>query len=114
MTQAELHYEGSLSLDQELLDAADILPFEMVQVVNINNGARLETYAIAAPAGSGTVCLNGAAARLGQAGDLIIVMCYAHCTTEEARTLKTRIVFVDGQNRIKDADEELQSGVHEG
>lgn len=114
ITQADLHYEGSLSVDSVLLDAADIMPFELVQVVNINNGARLETYAIAAPEGSGTVCLNGAAARLGQPGDLVIIICYGQYTTEEARGIEPRIVFVDAHNRIVYPGNELQSGLREG
>ncbi|MCA1596543.1 MAG: aspartate 1-decarboxylase [Chloroflexi bacterium] len=114
VTQAELHYEGSLGVDRLLLDAADIAPFERVQVVNINSGARLETYAIAEAGGSGTVCLNGAAARLGQPGDLVIIMCYALFTAEEVGSIEPRIVFVDDHNRIVYPGNELGPGLREG
>jgi aspartate 1-decarboxylase len=96
-----LHYEGSITIDQALMDAAGILPFEKVQVVDINNGARLETYTYAAPAGSGTICLNGAAARLVQPGDKIIIICYAAMEEDEARLHCPRLVMVDDENRIK-------------
>lgn len=114
ITEANLNYEGSLSLDGLLMDAADILPFEKVQIVNINNGARLETYAIRAPDGYGTVCLNGAAARLGHAGDLIIVICYGQLNEEEIHGFTPRIVFVDPQNQIRQPGDALESGITEG
>ncbi len=101
VTEADLHYEGSITLDQELLDAATILPYERVQVVNVNNGARLETYTIPAVAGSRTVCLNGPAARLVAPGDEIIVMAYADMTPEEAKTHRPRVVLVDKDNNPK-------------
>ena len=98
VTDANLNYVGSLTVDTDLLDRADILPYEQVQIVNVNNGARLETYAIPGPRGSGTMCLNGAAARLGQTGDIIIVIAYGLCTDAEARALRPRVVLVDEKN----------------
>ncbi len=100
VTEANLNYAGSLTVDQDLLDAADILPNEKVSVVNINTGARFETYAIAGPRGSGVVCLNGAAARLGTPGDLVIIISYGLFTDEEARRLTPKVVKVDGANRL--------------
>lgn len=102
ITQAELDYEGSISLDARLMAAADILPFEMVQVLDVANGARFETYAIEAPANSGTVCVNGAAVRLVQVGDPVIVISYAQMTPAEAREHQPRIVVLDERNRIRD------------
>jgi aspartate 1-decarboxylase len=102
VTRAELHYEGSITIDAELLDAAGIVPFERVQVVNIANGARFETYAIAGPRRSGTVCVNGAAARLVHPGDLIIVITYAAFTPDEARAHRPVIVLLDAANAIRD------------
>jgi len=100
VTQADLEYEGSIAIDETLLAAADILPFEKVAVWNVTNGQRFETYAIPEKKDSGCICVNGAAARLVNAGDLIIVMCFGYCTPEEARTLVPRIVLVDAANRI--------------
>jgi aspartate 1-decarboxylase len=100
LTGADLHYEGSLTLDAGLMDAADILPFEKVQVVNINTGSRLETYVIEGERGSGTVQLNGAAARLGATGDHVIVISYADYEDAELAQFEPRIVFVDERNRI--------------
>lgn len=99
ITDANLNYVGSLTVDVDLLERADILPYEQVQVVNVNNGSRLETYAIPGPRGSGTMCLNGAAARLGQKGDIVIVIAYGMCTDAEARALRPRVVLVDTANR---------------
>lgn len=98
VTEADLYYEGSITLDQELMDAATLLPYERVQVVNVNNGARLETYTIPAARGSRTVCLNGPAARLCAPGDQIIVIAYADMTPEEARGHRPRVVLVDADN----------------
>ncbi|NPB06869.1 MAG: aspartate 1-decarboxylase [Aquificae bacterium] len=104
VTGADLHYEGSLSLDEELMELADLVPFERVDVYNINNGARFQTYVIPAPRGSGEVKLNGAAARLGAAGDLIIVASYVYLNEEELKSFKPKLVFVDGRNRpLKEA-----------
>lgn len=101
LTGADLHYEGSLTLDRDLMDAADILAFEKVQVVNVNNGSRLETYVIEGARGSGTIQLNGAAARLGAAGDHVIVISYADYEEAElASGFDPKIVFVDDGNRI--------------
>jgi aspartate 1-decarboxylase len=100
VTQAELYYEGSITVDRDLLAAADILEFEKVQVVNVNNGTRLETYTIAAESGSGTICLNGPAARLGCVGDEVIIITYCQMNAEEARHHKPSIILVDKQNKV--------------
>jgi aspartate 1-decarboxylase len=100
VTQANLNYVGSITIDQDLLEAANIYPYERVQVVNINNGSRLETYAILGARGSGVICLNGAAARLTAEGDKVIIISYAQYTEEEIRTLVPEIVFVDEDNKI--------------
>lgn len=98
VTEADLYYEGSITLDEELLEAAGILPYEKVQVVNVNNGARLETYTIPGRPGSRTVCLNGPAARLAAKGDEVIVIAYAQMTPEQARKHRPRVVLVDENN----------------
>lgn len=100
ITSADLHYEGSLTVDEDLLDTADLREFEEVQVVNVNNGARFSTYAIPGPRGSGVLQLNGAAARLGMPGDLVIIISYG--TYDEAETARHRptVVFVDERNRM--------------
>lgn len=100
LTAANLNYVGSISIDQSLLDAAGILPYEQVQVVNVANGERLITYAIAAPANSQAIELNGAAARLGMPGDRLIIMTYAQFTPEELRTHCPTVVLVDDQNQL--------------
>lgn len=100
ITSADLHYEGSLTLDQELLDAADLATYEEVQVVNINNGARFSTYVIPGPRGSGVLQLNGAAARQGLPGDLVIVISYGVYNEDEAERHSPAVVFVDSKNRI--------------
>ena len=100
VTQANLNYIGSITIDLNLLEAADIYPYEKVQVVNINNGARLETYAIAGARGSGVICLNGAAARLNSEGDLVIIISYGQFEEAEIRSLVPHVVFVDEENRI--------------
>ena len=99
--QADLNYVGSITIDTELLEAAGILEYEMVQIVDINNGNRFETYTIAGEAGSGMICLNGAAARQVSVGDRIIIMCYAQMPPEEAKEHKPYVVFVDDDNKIK-------------
>ena len=98
VTDANLDYEGSISVDKALLQAADILPYEKVQVVDLSNGARLETYAIEADAASGTVCINGAAARLVHQGDKIIIMAFAYVDQREALTVKPKVIAVDENN----------------
>lgn len=100
VTEANLHYMGSLTIDQALLEAANILPYEWVHVVNVTTGARFETYAIEGQAGSGIIGLNGAAARLGHSGDKLIIMCAASLTEEEIAHFKPHLVFVDERNRI--------------
>ncbi|TVR23878.1 MAG: aspartate 1-decarboxylase [Nitriliruptor sp.] len=100
VTAADLHYVGSITIDQDLMVAADLLPNEKVQVVDIDNGARLETYVIPGAPGSGDMCLNGAAARLVQPGDLVIVVSYAEFEDAEAREFEPTVVMVDDQNRI--------------
>jgi aspartate 1-decarboxylase len=95
-----LHYEGSLTVDEDLLDAAELIAHEEVQVVNINNGARFSTYVIPGPRGSGVMQLNGAAARMGLRGDLVIVISYGVFTADEAERHSPRVVLLDGQNRI--------------
>ncbi|ACL76135.1 aspartate 1-decarboxylase [Ruminiclostridium cellulolyticum] len=100
VTQAELNYVGSITIDQDLLEAAGIMEYEKVCVVNINNGIRLETYTIAGEKGSGIICLNGAAARYAQVSDKVIIMAYAQMTKEEAQKHKPNVVFVDDNNRI--------------
>lgn len=100
VTQSDLHYVGSLTMDPELMEAADLLPNELVHVLDIDNGARLETYVIEGERGSGIVGINGAAARLVHTGDLVIIASYASVTDAEARTLRPRVVHVDAQNRI--------------
>ena len=100
ITHADLHYEGSLTVDQDLLDAADLVVHEEVQIVNVNNGNRFSTYVIPGPRGSGVMQLNGAAARLGLPGDLIIVISYGVFDEKEAVKHVPKVIFVDAQNRI--------------
>lgn len=102
VVQAELDYVGSITVDEDLLDAAGILEYEKVQIVDINNGSRFETYTIAGERGSGLVCLNGAAARCVQVGDKIIIMSYCEMNVEEAKTHKPTVVFVDDSNKAKE------------
>ena len=100
VTQAELDYVGSITIDEQLMEAAGIQEYERVQVVDVNNGQRLETYAIAGERNSGVVCLNGAAARLVQPGDMVIIMAYALMQPEEIRAFRPKVVFVDPLNRV--------------
>jgi len=100
VTQANLDYEGSITLDPDLMDGAGILPYEKVHVVDVTNGARLETYAIKGERGSGEVCINGAAAHLVHRGDIVIIIAYQQMTDAEARDLAPRMVYVDAFNRI--------------
>lgn len=101
ITEAELYYEGSITIDETILKAVDIIPGEKVEVLNINNGSRLETYVIAGKAGSGQICLNGPAARLGFVGDKIIVLSYALLSKAEAKKAKTKVVYLDVKNHIR-------------
>ena len=100
VTQAELNYVGSITIDQDLMEAADLIANEKVQVVNNNNGARLETYVIPGERGTGTICLNGAAARLVQVGDIVIIISYATMEREEAKAFKPIVIFPDENNRL--------------
>ncbi|MCD8143745.1 MAG: aspartate 1-decarboxylase [Oscillospiraceae bacterium] len=100
VVQAELDYVGSITVDQDLLDAAGILEYEKVQIVDVNNGGRFETYTIAGERGSGMICLNGAAARCVSTGDKIIIMAYAQLNPEELTEYHPNVVFVDDQNRV--------------
>ena len=100
VTQADLHYVGSVTVDEDLLDAADLLAGELVHIVDVTNGARLETYTIAGERGSGVLGINGAAARLVHPGDVVILIGYGQMTTEEARAFKPHVVFVDAGNNI--------------
>jgi aspartate 1-decarboxylase len=100
VTQAELNYVGSITIDEDLMDAANIIANEKVQIVNNNNGARFETYVIKGERGSGTVCLNGATARLAQVGDIVIIMSYAYMEMDEARNYKPLLVFPDVDNKL--------------
>jgi aspartate 1-decarboxylase len=107
VTQANLEYMGSITIDQDLLEAAGILPGERVQIVDNNNGNRLETYTIVGPRGSGVICLNGAAARQVQVGDKVIIIAYAQFTAEEAQAIVPKVVMVDDANHIiKDLGQE--------
>jgi aspartate 1-decarboxylase len=100
VTQAELNYVGSITIDEELLEAANIIPNEKVQIVNNNNGARFETYVIKGERGSGTICLNGATARLAQVGDIVIIMSYAYMEFGEAKKYEPILIFPDTDNRL--------------
>ena len=100
ITQAELHYVGSIAIDEDLMDAANIIEGEKVQVVNINNGERLETYVIRGERGSGTVCLNGPAARKAQVGDVVIIISYASMKFEKAKQYKPTVIFPTPDNKL--------------
>jgi len=100
LTDANLNYEGSITIDSDLMNAADLVPFEKVQVANITNGERLETYVIEGESGSGVICLNGAAARKGNKGDLVIIISYGHVAKSEARDIKPIVIRVDNNNKI--------------
>ncbi|WP_432642454.1 aspartate 1-decarboxylase [Acidaminococcus sp.] len=113
VTEANLDYMGSITIDLDLLDAAGILPGERVQITNNNNGARLETYTIPGKRGSGVVCLNGAAARMTQVGDVVIIMAYALMDEKEARSLVPKVVMVDENNhpaKIRGQEQEREIG----
>ena len=100
VTDGNINYEGSITIDKKLMAEADILPYEQVQVLNINNGARFSTYAIEGKEGSGEICLNGAAARLAVKGDLVIILTYTDISNEEAINYKPRVVHVNERNEI--------------
>ena len=101
VTDSNIDYEGSLTVDEHLLKAAGILPYEQVMVSNLNNGERFETYVISGPAGSGTICLNGPAAHKGKIGDRLVIFCYEMYNEEELKRYRPRIILVDEKNRIK-------------
>lgn len=103
ITGTELGYEGSIAIDRALLDAADMLPGEQVHVLNLNNGSRIITYIIEAPANSGTIVLNGPAARTGHVGDYVIILSYCEMSDEDARTLKPQVVTVDDKNTLQES-----------
>ena len=111
VTAAEVDYVGSITIDQDLMDAAGILEYEKVAVVDVINGSRLETYTIAGERGSGMICLNGAAARLVKTGDKVIIMAYARMSPEEAKMFRPKVVFVDGKNAIKSVVDYERHGV---
>lgn len=100
VTEANLHYVGSITVDEALMEAANLIENEKVQVLNVNNGERLETYVIKGAKGSGVICLNGAAARKAAVGDIVIILSYASMDFEEAKTFKPAIVFPDAENRL--------------
>lgn len=110
VTEANLNYVGSITIDEALMEAADVLPNEKVQIVNNNNGARFETYVIRGPRGSGVICLNGAAARLAHEGDRIIIISYAVVDNQEAAVFKPRVIFVDDKNGISEISSEENAG----
>lgn len=111
ITEANLEYVGSITIDRDLMDAADLLPNEKVQVVDNDNGARLETYVIEGPRGSGVICLNGAAARLVHPGDTVIIISYAEFEDAEARRWEPTVVFIDEDNRIAGYGGEVHGAV---
>ena len=110
VTRSDLNYEGSIAVDADLLEAADIQPFEAVHVWNVTNGSRLQTYALAVGRGTGEICLNGAAARLAQAGDLVIIASFAWVDEKEAAEASPKLVFVDAKNRMVETTEPLKHG----
>jgi aspartate 1-decarboxylase len=101
VTGGNVDYEGSITIDRALMEAADILPYEMVHVLNVNNGARFQTYAIEGKTGSGEIILNGAAARLAARGDIVIILTYCTVSEEEARSIEPVVVYVDASNHIR-------------
>lgn len=111
VTQAELNYVGSITIDEELMEAAGIYEYEKVQIADVDNGARFETYAIAGERGSGIICLNGAAARMVSTGDKVIIMCYAQMTPLEVQENPPKVVFVDEKNKITSVSSYEKHGV---
>ena len=114
VTHADLHYEGSVTVDLDLLEAADILPGELVSIVDVTNGARLETYTIAGERGSGVIGINGAAAHLMHENDIVILITYAQMTTEEAKSFEPRVVHVDENNRVIQLGSDPAEGITPG
>jgi aspartate 1-decarboxylase len=113
VTEANLNYMGSLTIDRDLMEAANIIPYEWLHVANVTTGSRFETYAISGEAGSGVIGLNGAAARLGQPGDKLIIMCSTVLDEDELQDFNPRLVFVDGQNRMVTPGHATESGMNE-
>ncbi len=109
VTGANIDYEGSLTIDKKLMEEADILPYEQVQVLNINNGARFTTYAIEGERESGEICLNGPAARLGAKGDVVLILSYCHVEEDEAHNFKPKLVYVDARNTITGIKREVEA-----
>ncbi|GAB1431189.1 aspartate 1-decarboxylase [Ignavibacteria bacterium] len=109
LTETDLRYEGSITIDEDLMEAADLLRYEKVLVVNNNNGDRFETYVIPGERGSGDICLNGAAARKGQIGDQVIIISFAQMTPEEARNYRPTAVMVDRRNAVKDISRSVEA-----
>ncbi len=101
VTEANLRYTGSITIDKDLIKAADMVPFERVQILNLNNGTRVETYVLEGQAGSGTICMNGPAARWAEVGDKVIIISYGFCTPAELKKHRPTVVFVDDKNRRK-------------
>ncbi len=114
VTQADLNYDGSITIDAQLMRAADILPFEQVQVLDVNNGNRLTTYAIEGESSSGQICINGAAARLVSVGDIVVILTYSAMADAEAREHQPALVYVDGSNRITRIGHEIAAAAAEG
>lgn len=109
VTDANLDYEGSVTIDSALMQAADILPYEKIQIANISNGARLETYAIPGPLNSGTICMNGAAAHQSSKGDAIIILSYRSVEDKEAQNLTPKIIYVDERNNISHIENQIET-----
>jgi len=109
VTQLNIDYEGSITIDKKLIEEADILPYEQVQVLNINNGARFTTYAIEGERESGEICINGAAARLVAKGDVIIILSYCHVADDEAHNFTPKLVYVDSQNTITETRQMVEA-----
>ena len=109
VTETNINYEGSITIDQKLMEEADILPSEQVQVLNINNGARFTTYAIEGERGSGEICLNGAAARLAIKGDIIIILSYCYVDDDEAHNFIPKLVYVDANNAITETKRAVEA-----
>ena len=109
VTASNIDYEGSITIDKKLMEAADILPYEQVQVLNINNGARFTTYAIEGDRDSGKICLNGAAARLAAKGDVILILSYCHVEDDEAHNFTPKLVYVDAKNAITETKQAVEA-----
>ena len=114
VTEANLHYEGSITIDKDLMEAADILPWEQVHVLDIDNGSRLETYVIEGERGSGVICINGAAARLVTEGDKVIIVSYQTVSEADSLDLKPKLVYVDSRNAMAENHQGLHPVVHSG